>query len=174
MTTDGAETTGPEAVAATPLVSTARQIATRAHADQVDKAGHPYLGHPARVAARAAADGGDERAVAAAWLHDVLEDTDVTADDLLDLGIPVDVVAAVVAVTHAPDESPEHYFARINADPLAVRVKHADLADNTDPVRHAELDSATATRLAARYTLWSRLLAPLPDPPSDASTDQHG
>lgn len=160
-------TADKEAASARPLVSAARHIASRAHAGQVDKAGHPYLGHPARVAARVAASGGDERAVAAAWLHDVLEDTDVTADGLLDLGMPADVVAAVVAVTHAPGESPEQYFARVNADPVAVRVKHADLADNTDPTRTAQLDAATATRLTAKYALWTRLLAPLPQSSTD-------
>ncbi|MDR3068023.1 MAG: HD domain-containing protein [Cellulomonas sp.] len=148
------------------LVALARQIATRAHAGQRDKAGHPYLGHPARVADRVAASGGDERAVAAAWLHDVLEDTDTTADDLLDQGVLADVVAAVVALTHTADEPPERYFARINADPLALQVKHADLADNTDPARTAELDATTAARLAAKYVRWAQLLAPWP-----ASTD---
>lgn len=151
------------------LVALACQIATLAHDGQVDKAGHPYLSHPARVAARVAESGGDERAVAVAWLHDVLEDTGTTADDLLDRGVPADVVAAVVALTHGPDEPPEHYFTRVNADPLALQVKHADLADNTDPARAAELDAATAARLAAKYVLWAQLLAPLPGSPLDSA-----
>ncbi|MCL2455770.1 MAG: HD domain-containing protein [Micrococcales bacterium] len=144
------------------VVALARQIATRAHDGQVDKAGHPYIGHPARVAARVEADGGDERAVAAAWLHDVLEDTPVTAAGLLAAGMPAEVVEAVQAVTRRDGEPVERYFARINAHPLAVRVKHADLADNTDPARTVELDPATARRLAAKYARAARLLDPLP------------
>ena len=152
-------TTSPLSGAA--LVALARQIATEAHADQRDKTGHPYLDNPARVAARVVAAGGDDRATAAAWLHDVLEDTGTTAPDLRARGIPSDVVAAVEALSRRPGEAPELYFARINADPLAVQVKHADLADNTDPTRTAELDPATAARLSAKYRLWAQLLAPL-------------
>lgn len=72
------------------IAKLAEQIAAAAHDGQVDKAGQPYIAHPARVAARVA---GDERAVAAAWLHDVVEDTDVTLADL-EQTFPADVTAA--------------------------------------------------------------------------------
>lgn len=142
------------------LVEVAREIATRAHAGQVDKSGHPYLGHPVRVAAGTAAAGGDERAVAAAWLHDVLEDTPVTADELASAGIPDDVIEAVVALTKTAGQDTGDYFARVNASPIAVRVKHADLDDNTDPARVAQLDPDTRRRLAAKYARSRELLAP--------------
>jgi len=146
----------------TDLVTTARQIATDAHRGQVDKAGAPYIGHPARVAGHAAAAGGDERVVAAAWLHDVVEDTDVTPNDLRAAGIPDDVVAAVVALSKVPGQSVEDYFAAVNRDPIAIAVKAADLADNTDPARLALLDEGTRQRLVAKYARAHSLLgAPL-------------
>ena len=141
------------------LVATARRIATAAHRGQVDKAGAPYIGHPPRVAGHAAAAGGDHRVVAAAWLHDVVEDTVVTPDDLRAAGIPDDVVAAVLAVSKRPGESLEDYVARVRADPLAVAVKTADLADNTDPARLARLDEATRLRLTEKYARVRELLA---------------
>lgn len=141
------------------LVTTARAIATDAHRGQVDKAGAPYIGHPARVAGHAAAAGGDERVIAAAWLHDVVEDTDVTPDDLRAAGIPDDVVAAVVALSKVHGQSVEDYFAGVNRDPIAIAVKHADLADNTDPARLAVLDAETRARLVAKYARARTLLA---------------
>lgn len=141
------------------LVTRAREIATAAHRGQLDKAGAPYIGHPERVAAHAAAAGGDERVLAAAWLHDVVEDTATTPDELRVAGFPEEVVAAVVAVTKVPGESAEAYFARVNADPLAVAVKTADLADNTDPLRLVLLEHATRARLQAKYARARQLLA---------------
>lgn len=143
----------------TDVVALARQIATAAHRGQVDKAGAPYIGHPARVAGHAAAAGGDERVVAAAWLHDVVEDTGITPADLRAAGVPDDVVTAVVAVTKVPGEQVEDYFARVNRDPVAVAVKTADLADNTDPARLAALDDATRRRLEEKYARARQLLA---------------
>lgn len=143
----------------TDLVTTARRIATQAHRGQVDKAGAPYIGHPERVAGHAAAAGGDERVVAAAWLHDVVEDTDVTPDDLRAAGIPDDVVTAVVALSKVPGQSVDDYFAAVNRHPVAIAVKAADLADNTDPERLALLDEQTRARLVAKYARARDLLA---------------
>ncbi|PPK92646.1 HD domain-containing protein [Kineococcus xinjiangensis] len=137
----------------TDLVAAARELAASAHAGQVDKAGAPYLSHPERVAARVAAQvpSGPAEAVAVAWLHDVVEDTSVTAEELRAAGFPERVVAAVLALTRVPGEEPDTYYARVAADPLALRVKRADIADNTDPARVAALDGATRERLAAKY-----------------------
>lgn len=126
-------------------VELARRIATRAHAGQTDKAGRPYIDHPRRVAARV----NDLREQAAAWLHDVIEDTTVTAARLLEEGIDDDVVSAVELLTRIGDDA--DYYARIAADPIAREVKLADIADNTDPVRTALLDPATRDRLASKY-----------------------
>lgn len=110
------------------MVKTAEEIARRAHAGQVDKAGVPYAHHPAWVAAHVEGDD----AKAAAWLHDVLEDTDLTADDLRREGVPELVVRTVEVLTHAEGESYQEYLGRVARNPLAVRVKLADLAHNSD------------------------------------------
>lgn len=130
------------------LAEQAQEIAQRAHAQQVDKAGRPYIEHPARVAARLV---GDELGQAVAWLHDVVEDTPVTPAQLLEQGFPSEVVDAVVAVTRVEGELPEAYYARVTANPLALSVKLADIADNSDPERLAALDEATSSRLTAKY-----------------------
>jgi (p)ppGpp synthase/HD superfamily hydrolase len=130
------------------LTATAQRIATEAHAGQTDKAGQPYIGHPGRVAARLT---GDEQAEAAAWLHDVIEDTQTTATDLAAQGIPANVVAAVEALTRGNGEPPDDYYARVAANPLALKVKRADIADNADPERLAHLDPAIRERLTAKY-----------------------
>lgn len=121
---------GRDAIAkgAFDFVAVAEAIARRAHAGQADKAGVPYIGHPAWVAARM--QGRDAKA--AAWLHDVLEDTEVTAEDLAVAGIPANVVDAVLALTRRSGESYEAYLARVAENPLAVQVKLADLEHNSD------------------------------------------
>lgn len=133
------------------LVALAERIARAAHDGQTDKAGMPYAEHPARVARRVA---DDLHAVATAWLHDVLEDSAVTAVDLLAHGIPERVVAAVQALTRRAEQTSADYYATVAADPLALRVKFADLADNCDPERLAVLRAAdphTAERLRVKY-----------------------
>jgi (p)ppGpp synthase/HD superfamily hydrolase len=98
------------------------------------------------VAARVEAD--EARAVA--WLHDVVEDTAVTLDDLA-AQFPAEVVQAVRVLTRRDDDRGEEYYRRVRANPLALAVKLADIADNTDPARQADLDPATRRRLAAKY-----------------------
>ena len=130
------------------LMSTrAEAIARAAHQGQVDKAGRPYADHPARVAAQLA---GDDLAVTVGWLHDVVEDTSVTLSALAG-EFPPEVVRAVDALTRRSGEAPERYYARVKSDPLALRVKLVDLADNSDPARLAELDTQVGERLARKY-----------------------
>lgn len=131
----------------TRYVDVADRIAEAAHAGQFDQAGAPYIGHPRRVAATVH---GDE-ATAVALLHDVLEDTEVTPDDLAAAGIPREVIDAVIAITHLPNEPYDHYLARVAANPLATIVKYADMNDNTDPGRLAVLDAGVRDRLTAKY-----------------------
>jgi (p)ppGpp synthase/HD superfamily hydrolase len=138
------------------VLGRALAIATEVHEGQVDKLGAPYLGHPLRVAARVV-DAGYE-AVAAALLHDVLEDSDLTAADLRARGIPGAVVRAVVALTHVPDEPYEAAVRRAAADPLARTVKRADLADNLDPSRAEQLPPDVRARLQRKYARASAIL----------------
>jgi len=133
------------------LIQAARLVAHIAHKGQTDQAGNAYVDHPRRVARNVKESGGTTDAVAAGWLHDVVEDTPVTLDFLADAGFPVTVIQAVDAVTKRSGEPTEAYVRRIAANPLGVMVKHADLADNTDPDRLALLEPATRDRLEAKY-----------------------
>lgn len=135
-------------------LSDAIAIATAAHEGQVDKSGRPYIGHPLRVMASVSG----EHAQMAAVLHDVIEDTPVTAADLLARGCPTAVVDAVVALSHLPDEPQADYLRRVAANPLAAIVKRADIADNLSPARMARLDAAVQERLQAKYATALRLL----------------
>lgn len=136
-------------------VDDAIRIARAAHEGQVDKSGKPYVDHPLRVMDRVSG----EHARMAAVLHDVVEDTAVTDDDLLAAGCPPEVVATVLALSHRDGEAQEDYLARVRADPVAVEVKRADIADNTSPARLALLDPATQDRLRAKYARALEILA---------------
>ncbi len=135
-------------------------LARQAHEGQTDKAGHPYIEHPLRVMVRARVPAGldAEHVRMAAVLHDVVEDTDLTSERLRAFGCPAPVVAAVTALTHADGEARHDYLARVTADPIAACVKRADVADNSDPDRLAQLPAATADRLRAKYAETLRLL----------------
>lgn len=127
-------------------VALARTLATEAHADQVDKAGQPYIGHVARVAA---AVRGDDDAEVVAWLHDVAEDCPAFAERIEVFPAPLREAVHLLNRDAAPDA--DSYYARIAAHPLALKVKQADLEDNADPQRLAMLDAATAARLHGKY-----------------------
>lgn len=133
------------------LVAVARAIAHIAHHGQTDKAGSPYIGHPARVAAYLIQRGEREEVVAAGWLHDVLEDTDLTAEDLNAAGVGWLTINIVERLTRRDGVSAEDYYAGIYESVDARRVKEADIADNTNPERLAELDDATVARLTRKY-----------------------
>jgi hypothetical protein len=130
------------------------RIARDAHAGQIDKSGRPYIEHPLRVMTRVQG----EHTQMAAVLHDVVEDTTVTPDDLRAAGCPEPVVTAVIALSKQPGEALPDYIARVAVDPIAAVVKRADIGDNTDPVRMSALDTATARRLRAKYAEAIRLL----------------
>lgn len=110
------------------IVSLAAKIATEAHRGQFRRDGvTPYIGHPAAVAARVS---GDPVAESVAWLHDVLEDTATTPGDLLAAGVPAEVIQSVVALTKHGDLDYEEYLGVIKANPVAKRVKIADMLAN--------------------------------------------
>jgi (p)ppGpp synthase/HD superfamily hydrolase len=108
-------------------IERALQIAAKAHEGQRDKEGLPYILHPLRAMMRV--EGEDARIVAV--LHDVIEDTPVTADDLRAAGFTEAVVAAVVCVTHPKGEPYADYVVRCKRNAVARRVKLADLEDNS-------------------------------------------
>lgn len=133
----------------------AEVIATKAHEGQVDKAGVPYIEHPRAVAAALDAAGHGPFAVQAGWLHDVVEDTDVTLDDLRAAGFAEVVVDAVDAVTRRkrPGATQEPYFNMIHraaAHPLGRLVKIADNRHNFGRLDH--LPEQDRAFLHKRYT----------------------
>ena len=138
------------------LVERAKELAHRAHAGQVDKAGRPYIEHVARVAA-AVAD--DPEAEAVAWLHDVLEDAPRYASDLE--WFPLGMKQAIVCLTRYAHDTPSAYYAGVRANQIALRVKLADIADNADESRLALLDEKTASRLRRKY---ARAIVDLTEP----------
>jgi GTP diphosphokinase / guanosine-3',5'-bis(diphosphate) 3'-diphosphatase len=111
-----------------PSLERAIAIAAHAHAGQIDKAGQPYILHPLRVMLRLVTD--EERI--AAVLHDVVEDTSVTLDDLRAEGFSEPVLVAVEALTKRHGETRLQAAARAAAHPLARVVKLADNAENMD------------------------------------------
>ncbi|MDX2919718.1 MULTISPECIES: HD domain-containing protein [Streptomyces] len=132
-------------------VSEVEAIAREAHARQSDKAGRPYVEHLAAVAEGVRVRGGDDGQIAAAWLHDAVEDDALSAEWLAAAALPQEVKDMVLAVTKRPGEELPSYTARILATPGALLVKEADLAHNADPARLAALDEPTRTRLTAKY-----------------------
>ncbi|TYL54721.1 guanosine-3',5'-bis(diphosphate) 3'-pyrophosphohydrolase [Agromyces mariniharenae] len=131
-------------------VSLAKGIAFVAHRGQLDRSGLPYIDHPGRIAERF--DPVTEPVEAAAsWLHDVLEDTAVTEQELLEAGVLPEIVVVVQLLTRRPEVSPDEYYARIRRDPIALRVKLADIDDNTAPWRLRRLDYDMQQRLAEKY-----------------------
>lgn len=112
-------------------IERAIELAARAHAGQRDKGGQPYILHPLRVMMAMTRDA--ERI--AAVLHDIVEDTSITFDDLVAEGFADEVVAAIRALTKFEGETREQAARRIVRDPIARAVKLADIADNMDLTR---------------------------------------
>lgn len=127
------------------IVDKARELAYRAHAGQVDKAGRLYIEHVARVAA-AVSD--DREAEAVAWLHDVLEDQPEFGDEVF--YFPHEIALAASLLSRNWSDGPG-YYSGVRSNPLARRVKLADIADNSDEARLALLDAKTADRLRRKY-----------------------
>ena len=110
------------------------EIAARTHAGQLDKGGAPYILHPLRVMLRVVP--GAQQIVAV--LHDVVEDSEVTFEDLEREGFSAEVLSGLRAVTKVEGESYEDFVARAALDPVGKAVKLADLMENSDLSRIAE------------------------------------
>ena len=110
------------------MINIALSIAKKAHAGQVDKAGIDYIQHPLYVASQVKTE--QEKAVA--LLHDVLEDSDITAADLLAYGLSNEVVTAVKTLTKKKGQSYQDYLEKVKSNDLARVVKLADLKHNSD------------------------------------------
>jgi len=114
----------------TPLTNKAMQIAYQAHQGQFDKCGIPYIFHPIHLAEQM----DSEYACCVALLHDTVEDTDVTIEDLCKV-FPSEVTDAIRLMTHEDGTDYFDYVRAIKENPIAKKVKLADLAHNSDQSR---------------------------------------
>lgn len=135
-------------------------IAAFEHAGQTDKGGQPYILHPIRVMLAMSTD--EDRIVAV--LHDIVEDTEVTLAKIGD-EFGGNVAGAVDALTKRHGESYSAYLARVGANPIARRVKMADLADNCNLKRLGREPTAEDAKRLARYQDATGYLFRLPSPP---------
>lgn len=110
------------------MISKALKIAYTAHQNQVDKGGIPYVQHPIRVALSCMTD--DEKIVA--LLHDVIEDTNVTVEELRQAGFSTTIINAIIALTRIDGEDYMQFIKRLSLNDLATSVKIQDLKDNMD------------------------------------------
>lgn len=113
------------------ILAKAIQIAVNAHKGQMDRAGKPYIQHPLRLMNNVHTT--EEKIVAI--LHDVIEDTDITADNLKEAGIPEALVTEIQTLTHDPAVEYDSYVEKIAQHKIARKVKMADLKDNMDITR---------------------------------------
>jgi (p)ppGpp synthase/HD superfamily hydrolase len=136
-----------------PTIEDAIIFATEAHRGQVDRAGSSYILHPLRLMCRMETD--TERMIAV--LHDVIEDTDYTLDDLRRIGYSDEIVEAVDCLSRREDETYEQFIQRIKPNALARRVKLADLLDNMDIRRAGLLQEKDLERLQRYQNAWFEL-----------------
>lgn len=140
----------------TELTKKAMKIAFDAHKDQVDKNGIPYIYHPIHLAEQMKT----EYEICVALLHDTVEDSDITFEDLIEAGFPDEVITALRRMTHDESVAYMEYVENIRNNPIAKTVKLADLRHNSDLTR---LDHVTEKDFVRnkKYTQAIRLLTSL-------------
>jgi (p)ppGpp synthase/HD superfamily hydrolase len=136
------------------LLEKAIGIAVEAHRGQVDKAGAPYILHPLRMMTKMST----ENEMIVAILHDVVEDTPWTLDRLRQEGFPEVVITALDCVTRRPNETYEEFVTRAAANPMAKKVKRADLEDNMDLRRIEEITPKDLERIERYHRAWQALV----------------
>lgn len=136
------------------IIETSLQIALNAYKGQKDKAGQTYILHPLRIMEKMASL--EEKAVA--LLHDVIEDSDYTAEDLLDAGVPSKVVEAVQALTKQDNEDYDDFIGRVLKNELATKIKIADIEDNINVLRLKTVNDTDLKRIAKYHNAWKRLI----------------
>ena len=127
----------------TDLTKRAMKLCFAAHKNQVDKSGLPYVFHPFHLAEQMK----DEMTTVAALLHDVVEDTEYTVDDLRKMGFPEAVLGALMLLTHDDAEPYLGYVRRLKDNPIARAVKLADLRHNSDLTRLDRVDETALVRV---------------------------
>ena len=127
----------------TPLTKKAMILCFEAHKDQLDKSGIPYVFHPVHLAEQM----DDEYSTVTALLHDVVEDTSYTFEDLQNFGYPEEVLEALRLLTHDKAVPYMEYVAAIKGNPIARKVKLADLRHNSDITRLNIIDQRALERV---------------------------
>jgi len=127
----------------TALTKQALKLCFEAHRDQIDKSGMPYVFHPFHLAEQM----DTEESTIVALLHDIVEDTNYTLQDLKALGFPSNVIDALALMTHDPKVPYMEYVKGISANPLATKVKLADLQHNSDLSRLDSVDEKALSRV---------------------------
>ena len=135
------------------LIETAIRMAAKVHRGQVDRFGKPYVLHVMRV--MMSGEDFDEQVLGA--LHDVLERSALTEDDILKKGFSPRVVKALKQITRIPEETYEQYIDRVVQDNLAIRVKLHDLADKMDLLHVEQLDPADLKRYNKQLAAYHRM-----------------
>ncbi len=135
----------------------ALELAVQKHKNQTDKSGNPYILHPLHI--METVETKDAKIVAI--LHDIIEDTDVTADYLLEIGLSKHIVDAVVALTRSDDEDYQEYIKNLSSNKLAKEVKLADLEHNMDlkrlpSLKERDLDRNRKYQIAYHYLISSK------------------
>lgn len=132
----------------TKLTSLAMDIAYRLHHGQFDKSGRPYIFHPYHLAEQM----NDEYSICVALLHDVIEDTPITFEELENY-FPTEIIEALRLLTHDPSVDYFEYIKQIKKNPLATKVKIADLMHNMDRSRLIDnnLNEKHFNRLYQKY-----------------------
>ena len=138
----------------TELTKKAMGIAFEAHREQVDKSGLPYIYHPIHLAEQMT----DEITTCVALLHDVVEDTDITFEQLEQAGFPQEVMAALRLMTHDDTVPYMDYVRTLRENPAAAAVKRADLRHNSDLTRLDTVDEAARERVK-KYAEALRILS---------------
>lgn len=127
----------------TPLTNKALRLAYAAHHGQTDNSGQPYIFHPYHLAEQMT----DEISTCAALLHDVVEDTAVTIEEL-EQEFPKEVTEILRLLTHKKGTDYFEYVRTIKENPIAVKVKLADLAHNSDETRFAGCEAPPMEKIA--------------------------
>ena len=125
----------------TKLTRKAMNIAYNAHMGQFDKAGVPYIYHPIHVAEQM----DDEVTCIVALLHDVVEDSAVTFEDL-EKEFPKEVIDVLRLLTHDKNTDYMDYIRKIKTNEAAIKVKIADIKHNMDKSRLDEVDEKALIR----------------------------
>ena len=115
----------------TPLTKKALRLCFDSHKEQTDKTGMPYVFHPFHLAEQM----DDEISTVCALLHDVVEDTDTSFEDLSDIGFPSEVIEVLKLLTHTDGVPYMDYVEKISSNQIATKVKIADLTHNSDLTR---------------------------------------